>query len=254
MNDKPATRRPRFSLLTLLLVLTTVAAVAGMVVVYGRLKLQEQEFADMRAENLRLREEQGALTIANPTKIHAIRMRERHPRTWSYRVWLPPGRDYVVASQINDLPGSAASPAFGGRNLLVDRRTIVSSRPRQTGMRLAPGEHVVTLAVVEEGAHAWLAELEVRPADSGPSGGAKTGGPHLHPAVDEWPEREDFYGTGGITEHQTIADPARTLILLDYRVGHNQPGGGGSTADATEGAMLWIEPVGKPSAPSSPGE
>ncbi len=101
---RPRRRRPRVSLLSLLLLTTTAALAVGLYQARVNNTRILARFGPLEAENKRLRAEQGALTVEDPKKVYAIRMPEIMEDVWRYRVYLPPGRDYYVAGQVNDLP------------------------------------------------------------------------------------------------------------------------------------------------------
>ena len=98
----------KFSLLNLFVALTAIAAIVGLYSArqanVEAARRYEKEIAELKAdheyvaaENKYLRQELGCLTITEPTKLHAVKVRTDQPKTWSYRVHLPEGRQYYFA-------------------------------------------------------------------------------------------------------------------------------------------------------------
>ena len=88
--------------------LTAIAAIVGLYSArqanVEAARRYEKEIAELKAdheyvaaENKYLRQELGCLTITEPTKLHAVKVRTDQPKTWSYRVHLPEGRQYYFA-------------------------------------------------------------------------------------------------------------------------------------------------------------
>lgn len=161
----------KFSILNLLLVLTAIAVAIGL---YCSRKASIEASARYEAviaglaadqskleiENKQLRQEVGALTITEPKKIHAIRLKSIQPRTWSYRVHLPKGRQYYFACQINSLPLTSVPPSVENP---PGPSTIGSITENSTGIGRPAGEYIVTLSVnVADGK--WKYRLDVRKA------------------------------------------------------------------------------------------
>jgi hypothetical protein len=89
--------RPRFSLLTALL-LTTIVGLAIVVT------MQWSEVGPLREEVRQLRNETGELTIRDATKTHAIQVKTLDELAWEWHVWVPPGRRVYAHSQSGNVP------------------------------------------------------------------------------------------------------------------------------------------------------
>src|SRR4051794_1847310 len=91
--------RPRFSLLSALLLMTIV----GLSIVVVQLW---REVGPLRAETKRLNEERGTLVIGDATKLHAIKIPTRFAGKdrVSYRVHVPAGKSYFAFAQVNNVP------------------------------------------------------------------------------------------------------------------------------------------------------
>jgi hypothetical protein len=130
--------RPRFSLFSALLLIT----IAGMAIVIVR---QWRELGPMRAELRKLRDEVGALTIDDESKIHAIRMTNyvvpEGTQMWKWRVWVPEGESVVVRFRWGDVPRNGVPLGQGASSLVA-------------------GENIVTMTAAKSpDGKAWLAGL-----------------------------------------------------------------------------------------------
>jgi hypothetical protein len=135
--------RPRFSLLTILLLITIV----GLMLVVWR---QWREIGPLRAEVRRLRTEQGHLNIDDPTRIYSIQAETEEDDVWMWRIYIPPDRRFALWHFLGNLPtipdmldagwfeslkrpdGAEAlvTPTFKGEMLLEVRRLDVNGRDR----------------------------------------------------------------------------------------------------------------------------
>ena len=73
-----------------------------------------REVGPLRAEVRRLRDEVGELIVDDPTKIHAIEVRQKDELTWRWRLWIPAGRTYVLRAVGEDIP-KPIFPKVGAR-------------------------------------------------------------------------------------------------------------------------------------------
>lgn len=89
--------RPRFSLLTSLLLMSIV----GLLLVVAQLW---QEIRPLRAEVRRLRTEQGQLRIDDPSKVYVIEGVSYEENAWVWRIYLPPGREYSLCFCSGNVP------------------------------------------------------------------------------------------------------------------------------------------------------
>lgn len=83
---------PRFSLLTVLLVMALVACGITIWQLW-------RELSPLRDEVRALRAESGLLTIYDTSKIHAIALTTLEDNTWRWRLYLPAGRQYSLYVQ-----------------------------------------------------------------------------------------------------------------------------------------------------------
>lgn len=86
--------RQRFSLASLLLLLATVACLAGWVGAARRAELARSEATTLRRANEAYRAELGFLDVVDDTKVHVVGRPPRaiNPNSWSWRMYFPPGR------------------------------------------------------------------------------------------------------------------------------------------------------------------
>jgi hypothetical protein len=110
-----ATARPihRFSLLSLVLLVTAVAALAGWIAALRQANLARRETLVLRREVERFRAELGDLQVVDTTRVHAIGLRRApaEKRRWKWRVYLPTAFDSHLVVQTDrtqsiDLPAS----------------------------------------------------------------------------------------------------------------------------------------------------
>src|SRR5262245_4620503 len=113
--------RPRFSLLSALLLMTIV----GLVIVVIQLW---RDIKPLRAELRRLRNEVGALSIEDPTKPHAIQVRIVDDNTWKWRVWIPEGKKYELKIATQDIPQQGFPQSNGSMVLDEPGETWVQYR------------------------------------------------------------------------------------------------------------------------------
>lgn len=259
-NHEKKPPRARITLLNLLLLTMTAATAVALFSSHrANRKLQithaqreaefQAELSTILEENLKLRAEQGALTIEDPKKVYAIRMPKLFDDVWRYRVYLPPGQDYYVAAQVNHLPqGEELQQLRYGNRHPPNSSTISSGvSPKggeQVGIGEEPGEIVVTvrLGVNEQGERTFS-------LGSGPPGAQGSSGFAIRSEPDEWPAIEKSerapgdpprsISTGGVSDgRQVEQDPKRLpLVLLNYRVMHS---GVMSSADSDEGVLVWV--------------
>jgi len=98
--------RPRFSLLTLLLLTTIVAMVTA-------LWQQHPRYAPLRDEVRKLRNEVGSLTVDDPTKPHAIEVETGEPNHWRWRVYIPEQGNYRVHCYGDHIPKNGIPKSTG---------------------------------------------------------------------------------------------------------------------------------------------
>ncbi|HEY3320463.1 MAG TPA: hypothetical protein VGP72_08355 [Planctomycetota bacterium] len=96
----PAKRwRPRFSLGTLILLSLTVSSIILTMCAFRETRV-------LREENRKLREETGALVIANPQARYVRSVRTLEDKTWRWRVYLPAPGKYSLRCITDGVPES----------------------------------------------------------------------------------------------------------------------------------------------------
>jgi len=227
--------RPRVSLLALMFVMTIVA----MSVVLWKLNSQ---ISPLRDEVLRLREQTGRLAIVDQTKIHAIALPEYQTLTWTYRVYLPSGRNYFAACKINDLPLGGVLPQIGSPPSISGKSY---GKGNGMAMGLTPGEYLVTLVIFKDAQGDLRFSLNHRSLIFDPDGYLRDdlGGCSFSADVQWLPVQEGstLEGIfGGVSEQMSVVAPDQPLVLLDFRTDR---GKGRSADQMPDGAVVWIEPV-----------
>ncbi|NND97566.1 MAG: hypothetical protein HKN47_09595, partial [Pirellulaceae bacterium] len=145
-------KRRQISLLNVVLLVTTAAAVMAWWSLYQRNRIlmvqmehSRAEIAMARAEHAKVKAEFGLLTIDDATQIHAVAVPgPKLERTWTYRVYLPRGRNYFAAVQLNSLPAAGEVPVV---TKPPGYKTTKALGTNKMGVGLTPGEYVITLYV-----------------------------------------------------------------------------------------------------------
>ncbi len=197
---------PRFSLLTGLLLMTVV----GMSLVITQLW---REVGPLRATVRLLRDEVGRLSIVDPTKPCAIRVRTKDELTWKWRLWIPEGRSFLLKYASQDVPAKGF-PAGNG--------SIRLDNPGETWItyRIAPN--------VKTGK--WMDHLET------PSGSV---GSSQQDWV-SWTRRMgSSEGVGTTTKESKIGE---AILLARLRVSQSAPNSA-DIDDPSAGFMIWLEPI-----------
>ena len=197
--------RPQFSLLSALLLLT----IAGMAIVIVQLW---REVGPLREEVRRLRDEVGAISVEDATKVYAIRVDTDDDLAWKWRIWLPENRVYVLRSHGEDVPKTGFPPA-GGSIWLRE-----------------PGEHVVVYRIRRDERNSqWYGQLETRTGSVGSDN---------HPWV-EWTSRTST--TDGVGKSTQAFAPNQRVEIIRHRVSQNRDST--KIEDPAAGFMIWLEPT-----------
>jgi hypothetical protein len=114
LESAPTTRRrwrPRYSLLTLLLVVLTASAILVSI-------LADAEKKNLQAQHDRLKSKLGVLKITDPAKPHAIVSGRSYvsEAAWRWRVYLPEGKTWRFVYFLENIPENGY-PAERGMNL-----------------------------------------------------------------------------------------------------------------------------------------
>jgi hypothetical protein len=170
-----------------------------------------REVGPLRAEVRRLRDEVGELAIDDPTKIHAIQVRQPDELTWKWRLWIPEGRGYVLRSFGGDIP-KEGFPKSGG-SMWFD----------------TPGEMWVEFRIAKDARSGqWRGTMSTR---NGSVGGGNQ----------EWVDWSRRAGTGGGVGNTTkVFEPDDTVVLTRQRFG--QVDSSDKIPDPSPGFMIWLEP------------
>lgn len=122
MIDKasPSRRRPRLSLLSLLLLMTSVALGLGLWWTYQLAERFQSAMSTALSENYRLKGELGEFNVIDPSRIYADRVRrdlteKLGHRYWCWRVWIPDKPAYRLNFTDGSIPArenSLQKPTF----------------------------------------------------------------------------------------------------------------------------------------------
>jgi len=205
--------RPRFSLLTILFLFALVACGITIWQLW-------REVGPIRAEVSQWRNEYGALTIDDKSKIHAVQLRTNENLSWIWKVWIPEGQSVRVAFGNGNVPGSGF-PAFehGGRFNLDQA-----------------GENKVRVSIRQDAiVNEWNLIVE--------AGGATMKSKVLNDQ--QWFTRPAAGVTSfqGVTQSTTVADANDSKFLLGrFRANADADNSAGLSTDAgLPGFIIWLE-------------
>lgn len=256
-------RKLQFSLLNLLFLVTTVSVVVGLYRSWQTNRQLTESSQRIFAENKELRAEQGVLTIEDPTKVQAIRIADPRDDVWSYRVYLPPGHQYYLAGQANNLPLNQKPPRFGP-GAPPGPSSTVSGRSDRGGTMIASGcssgEHLVSIALSRNDRGEKYYKVEMKPTTPDSAGAIIGQGirdePGKWPAVELGsPDRSKIplsFMLAGVHDHTptVVSTDSGSIVLLELRFMHDNII---SSADSDEGLIVWIGVVDEEQRKRSPG-
>lgn len=206
MSNPAAPRRwaARFSLLTVLLVVTIVALTVAVT------KLA-REVGPLRVEIAKLRDEVGQLNITDRTKLHALRVETDNALEWKWRLWIPAGASYRLRCCGNKV-SATGFPEDGGTMYLRE-----------------PGEQVVRYVISRDARDGrWKGKLHT-------STGSVGGDDHVWV---EWPStRSTSSGVGSSTQSYA---PHERVEIVRHLV--SQSTSTTDMEDPAAGFLIWLEP------------
>lgn len=207
-NPAPGKRRPRFSLLNLLLLMAIIGMGITIATLWG-------EVAPLRTENRRLRDELGEITITDRTKLHAIRVPNQGEFVWKWRVWLPSGGRYLVRSEGGPLRVTKSGyPAYGGS---------------------------MAVAAAAAGEEVWVEYRITKNANGEWRGATRTSTGSVGSDVHDWvPNRRKVSTTDGVGSTTKVGEPGERLLLARFRTA--DAGSSADIPDPADGFIIWIEP------------
>jgi hypothetical protein len=206
-SDSPAKRRPRYTLRVLLAAVAVIALAATWVNMY---RLAERNRL-LVAENRRLRDEVGELSIDDESQFHAIEVAADSELEWVWRIWIPAGSSYRLRSSGGQIP-KVGFPHEGGTTMLRD-----------------PGEHRVRYRIARDpSGDRWRGTLSTR---TGSVGGDD------HPWV-EWKGRTST--SDGVGASTQFFPPDERVLLIRHRV--SQATSSDKIEDPSAGFLIWLEP------------
>ena len=197
--------RPRFSLLTLVLLTTIVALGVTVGLLY-------RELAPLRAEVSLLRDELGDLNVGDKTKLHVIRAETDNKLHWKWRIWIPEGKEYIVRGVGEDIP-KEGWPPFGSSIALRE-----------------PGEQVVEWVIqYDPEGDRWAGHLQHE--------GSKAGND-----TQPWVQWTDWSSSShGVETLTKVFETDKTVELYRMRC-TNDDDPPKSADDPLPGFMIWLEP------------
>ncbi len=246
-------RRPRFSYprLLLLTALSSVAIFAG---------LLWSDVGPLRNVLKQWRAASGQLSIADPSKIYAVRLETIESDTWKWRIYLPKGTVYDLRTIVGTIRGKAA----GMSRAEWFEIGIASGGSSCVSPGVEPGEFTLTVAlrpgVADDGeGSTWVLATDYQ-HEATP---AITRGGECDQAGMDWMDdsraRGNVAGDALLTGEQYEFDASHgleLLTLLRSEVIENAGGWSTNAPDPTQdndGAAVWIVPrITKPLPTPSP--
>lgn len=210
MEESQPTRsgswRPRFSIFSALLLMTILALTIVVVQLW-------REVSPLRADVRRLRDEVGALSVDDKTKLHAIRVRTPDEFVWKWRIWIPEGRVYQLKQAGDKIP-KQGFPATNG-SIRLD----------------TPGEIWVEYRIMPDPVSGlWMDHLSTSSASVGSSS-------------QEWVNWKRRTSTGeGVSYTTKAGEPADKMILARERVSQSVTNSS-QIENPSAGFMIWLEPT-----------
>jgi hypothetical protein len=208
MSIEPAPRRLRFSLRTLVSLVTIIAMAIVIALLYA-------ELVPLREENRRLRDEIGELSIEDESKFHAILMPQSNPGEfkWKWRIWIPEGSAYVLQYASKAVPKQGFPQGYGSGITIRDS-----------------GEHWVEYQVFRDPeSGGWNDMLSTRQ-------GSISGGHQ------DWPDWLPRTGAGtAVGDTTRVFEPDRTIELARWHI--SQAKSSRLIKYPSAGYMIWFTPI-----------
>jgi hypothetical protein len=202
--------RWQFSLRGLMLFVLLVAMGMALFTTGWRLLRAEKELEEYRREY-------GILKVDNPAMLHAVARWTPEPGRWRWKVHFPPGR-YDVCYATKGLHGVGFPEPSGG--LTTD----------------FSGEVSLSAAFFKElKSGKWVCCIDA-------------GAVSTSPYVPENVVNPRTWSTGGVKWNQepAVVSPDTPVVLLRRQIGAKQKNGSFIVPNPSEGLMIWIRRVGKP--------
>ena len=206
-SEQGPARGRRYTLRALFVGIAAIAVVATWVNSYR----VAQRNRLLEAENRRLRDEVGELSVEDESRLHAIRAATNHDFEWAWRVWILEGHTYRLRVVGDRIPRQGF-PDDGGTTILRE-----------------PGEHFVRYRIQRDPRdNRWIGILSTRVATS-----TRTSGDWV-----EWSSRTGTTeGVGATTE---VIAPGERTVLARHRV--SQAKSSSDIEDPSAGFLIWLEP------------
>jgi hypothetical protein len=221
----PRRRGLRFSLLTLVWVLTVVACGVG-------IWQTGKEIVPLREEVARVRKELGYFPIEDPAKIQIRRVKSKVPNAWQWRLYLPTGRTYTLYCFHGRAPDWATMPQdkwFAVLKAASRPLGAVSSQP------FGNGESSFEALLTRYGGQWWLRMGALNEDGQSISMGGR----------DDWLDDETVWVVGSDVSYlrPTSFDTTAPVVLLHVEKSVHGPDES-EPADASglgDRLVIWIE-------------
>lgn len=234
-NDTPSRSRwrPRFSLLTALLLMTIVGLTIVMVQLW-------REVGPLREANRSMRAMVGQLTIEDKSKVYGLQIPTLEENRWRWQIYLPPGGRNKLYAYSGHLPSLTLNPGKAWFDAV--RRDSEGTADSLGGLS---GEILVDCQLVKENGK-WLLAKRYLQRDSNSMTSNSNKSSISQPNGDWLTDRR---GTSSRSLDEGIQQSAESgepmLLLLFMRPFFTKEPGGGeslsSPSGAADGIAIWIE-------------
>lgn len=220
-NSTPSSpRRARFSLLTLVWLLTIAALSVG-------LWQTGREVLPLREEVARVRKELGYFPVDDPSKIQIRRLRGKVPNAWRWRLYLPRSRSYTLYTFHGAAPDAAAFSKAKWCELLRGQRGA-HAEPIESG------ESSFESLLTKYGGQWWLVT-----GDVGETGTSVSLAPQ-----DKWLSDETAWAVASDVSYEKVAVIGATDPVILLHVERRVHGADEEAMDdelTREQVVVWIE-------------
>ena len=116
--------RPKFSLATLLVLVTIGCLLAALWATSQRLDALRAELAETRRELQKYRDELGYVTISDPNKAHATGIRTPGRLRWQWRVYVPKSRRFRLCAAARRIPANGVAKSHSATTVPSSNSSI----------------------------------------------------------------------------------------------------------------------------------
>lgn len=176
------------------------------------------QLRQLRQENAQLRKDLGRLAIEDPSKVNIIAVPTYEDMLWRWRIYVPKGESLRLFTISDNIPQTGIPTELSGYN---------SSWVQE-------GEYVLTVAIRPDRNGKWQITV------AGPNSSAGFGIANDHA---KWLSDNPGWSTEQAgTPAAQVSDLSQPMVLLRLRaMKKTAPGSSSTTAEPSDGVMLWLK-------------